>query len=72
MMKDRVNTTMNRLDRAFGLLSKIFVHEDDVERMAYAKRELQAAFGELDALKKALAAQQKTQQEDQQEGEQDV
>ena len=61
-MKDKVNATMNRLDRAFGLLSKISVREDDVERMAYAKREMQAAFRELDTLKTQLS-QQKQEEE---------
>ena len=62
-MKDKVNATMNRMDRAFGLLRKIFVHEDDVDHMAYAQRELRAAYRELNSLKEKLSPQKEQEEE---------
>lgn len=49
-MNNKLNETMKRLKRAFDLLCKISVKEDDVERMAVAKRELQMAYAEQKAL----------------------
>lgn len=57
-MNNKLNETMQRLDRAFCLLSEIFVHKGDVEIMSQAKRELQAAYSEMEWLKRKLEAKE--------------
>jgi len=47
MMK--TTDAMKCMEKAFALLSKISVKEEDVERMAVAKQELRAAYAELKA-----------------------
>lgn len=50
MMKDKINKTMQRLDKAYKILSAILLNEDNVDRMAMAKKELRGVYVELNEL----------------------
>ena len=58
-MKNKLNEAMAGMDRAFNTLCKIYVNEDNVERMAVAKQEMRGVFVILKTLRDQQAEAEK-------------